>query len=641
VSTTEIAVVLWSIADPVAFVPTVRSLLADGPGTMVTVGGADSTMLMARADALQGSGARVDVAPLPDLVADAADRGHVLVALRPVLVPQGLMGDAQRILADPRVATLSFWCNAAGPLSFPHRNTPSSHQINDLDERSVTDRLRSLSPVLEPIPVPAAVGPLAILGQAALSALGGLEVLDDSELDAVLFKHSMRAQRRGFVCLLDPSTYVSAPFDLAPPGPDPSADPAVRDRVFATTPAALAVLDRDRTSMTSPLAIAHSTARSKVLGLRLLIDGTCLGPKEMGTQVQTLNLIRALADRPDVARIEVTLAGDIPPYAQAALSSKTVHPLRVRDDQDVAGVTTADVAHRPFQPDRVLDDAWRGIAARTVVTVQDLIAYRNGAYHESGPDWLGYRDGLWSSVHLCDGLVVISEDVRREVELERLPVSPDRTFVVENGTDHLTGDEPTEPPTALVGRPEIASRYLLVVGANYAHKNRDLAIGAVRELRNRGFSDLNLVLVGAAVPFGSSRVEEALAHDSATDGWCLTIPDVPSAERNWLFRHAELVLYPTAAEGFGLVPFEAARFGTPVVSVPFGPLIEVLPDAPVASCDWNPRSLADAAAELLDDPDLAAAQVAASLRAGEKYTWDRTAAGLVEVYRQLLALPCR
>lgn len=636
-STLGVVAVLWSGADPETYVPTIRSLLADDRDLVITVGGADKTLLRARAALLHSFGARVDPAPLPDLVEAATELGHVLLALRPILIAPGTLRRGAEVLADPRVATLSFWCNDASYMSFPHRNTPSSHQIEALDEVLVNERLRSQLPALEVVPVPAAVGPVGLLGQAALSALGGLDLVDDAEVDASIFLHSMAAQRRAFVCLLDPSTYVAAPFDLSPPAVDVSADPVARERAVSRAPAALAVVDRDRNSISSPLALAHGAARAKVMGVRVLIDGTCLGPKEMGTQVQTLSLVRALAQHQDVASIEVTHAAEVPAYAAGTLGLAKVRAIRVRDDRDVGAAGTADVAHRPFQPDRVLDEAWRQVAARTVVTVQDLIAYRTGAYHVGPAEWLSYRDGLWASVSRADGTVAFSKDVCREIQLERLPVPSERLFVVECGTDHLAGDEPSEAPLLALGAVGPASRFVLVVGANYAHKNRDLAIGAVRILRDRGFKDLGLVLVGAAVPFGSSRVEEAVAHGSQQDEWCVSIPDVPSAQRNWLLRHAELVLYPTTAEGFGLVPFEAAHFGTPVVTVPFGPLAEVVPDSPVSAADWDPRSLADATAELLGDPRLVEAQVAATLRAGESYTWHRTAAGLVEVYRQVLA----
>jgi hypothetical protein len=52
---------------------------------------------------------------------------------------------------------------------------------------------------------------------------------------------------------------------------------------------------------------------------------------------------------------------------------------------------------------------------------------------------------------------------------------------------------------------------------------------------------------------------------------------VSTADRDYLLKNAELVIYPTTAEGFGLVPFEAAAFGTPTLFTRFGPLREMLP----------------------------------------------------------------
>ena len=136
---------------------------------------------------------------------------------------------------------------------------------------------------------------------------------------------------------------------------------------------------------------------------------------------------------------------------------------------------------------------------------------------------------------------------------------------------------------------------------------------------------------------GSSRELEAEAR--AGDQRVVVLPDVSSGERNWLLRHAAVVLYPTSGEGFGLVPFEAARFGTPTAFVSFGPLAELAGELPVQAEDWSPAALAGAAAHLLADPDLARAQVEATLAAGDRYTWDRTAAVLAEAYRGLLARP--
>jgi len=121
----------------------------------------------------------------------------------------------------------------------------------------------------------------------------------------------------------------------------------------------------------------------------------------------------------------------------------------------------------------------------------------------------------------------------------------------------------------------------------------------------------------------------------------VTLPDVTAEERNWLLRHASICLYPTSAEGFGLVPFEAARFGTPTVHTRFGPLAEVLDNVPVAAESWDPEELARCCEQLLSDPQLAAEQVAATLKCGSRYRWDETAANLVSAYRRLLSQPAR
>ena len=54
-------------------------------------------------------------------------------------------------------------------------------------------------------------------------------------------------------------------------------------------------------SADSALQLSMAPARAKIRGLRILIDASCLGPTETGTQVQTLALIDALVRRDDVA----------------------------------------------------------------------------------------------------------------------------------------------------------------------------------------------------------------------------------------------------------------------------------------------------------------------------------------------------
>lgn len=529
-------------------------------------------------------------------------RCHVLLVGDTVEFPDRALDPAIALVeADPRAGTVSFLGDG-----FP---SPGA----GLDAGQVTRTLRATSPELRPSPIPFATGPAVLVSSSAFSAVGPLAGAATAE---ALVDFSVRGRRRGFLSLLDPSTFCrrlsGTPFV-------PAGEPET-------------TLVQEYGQPGSPLSIVLAAARAKVCGLRVLVDAARLSPQEMGTQVATVALIRALARRTDVERVCVALAGELPAYA-ASLRDDPKVDARVCPGRDFSAFGRVDVAHRPFQPDSPSDmDACRAVAERTVISILDLIAYHAVSYQLEPVHWRTYRDWLRQSVAQVDGVVAISHDVRRQILLERLPVEPARVLVAELGTDHLTGEEAESAPAAVRTG---ADPFLVVLGADYTHKNRDLAVRAHRRLCEQGL-DLTLVMAGTPV-HGSSRELEAQAR--AGDQRIVVLPDISSEERNWLLRHAALVLYPTSGEGFGLVPFEAARFGTPTAFVSFGPLAELAGALPVQAEDWSPASLAGAAALLLADPDLARAQVEATLVAGDRYTWDRSAAVLAEAYRGLLARP--
>jgi glycosyltransferase involved in cell wall biosynthesis len=562
-----------------------------------------------------------------------------------VTLPDNFLGRALQLMADDlRVATVSFLSNDAGFLSFPVRNTPVNQPPEGHDATSVSRRLRELGPYDPPTPIPTAVGAAVLLSASALGAVGGLIPGPRQELASTLADFAVRARSRGFTHLVDDSTFFLRHRAAGDPphniGTLDDLHPAERHWIHRLHPNEVEFVDHEARSTTSPLALTHGLARTKVLGLRVAVDGSYLGPHEMGTQVSILATVEALSRRPDVREVVVALRSDIPGYAAEVLSMPKV-VARAVDFSTLEGLGRCDVAHRMVQPDQWFSvDLWRSVADRVVVTILDLIAYRNGAYHESTEKWLAYRDALRKGASDADAVVTISEDVKIQVEMERLAVDPQRLRAVPFGTGHLTGDELTEIPRELAERGFVEGQFILCLGTDYAHKNRDLALAVLADLRQRGHSHA-LVMAGPTVPYGSSRLAEAnlmLHHRETLDSAVFMLPDLPSSERNWLIRHADLVLYPSSAEGFGFVPYEAARFGTPTLFTRFGPLQELAPDIPVAAEDWSPETLAAAADSLLSDPAQARAQVESCLAAGAKYTWTATAERLTDLYRQIMAL---
>jgi glycosyltransferase involved in cell wall biosynthesis len=629
----------WVSAEVEPWLPAIARLLEapDCERVLVAAGPTRSLDRLPDDDRLEiiAAGSFADtVGSLPEAV-----RGPVLLMTAPVLVPAMGLGTALEALdGDARVVSVSFLSNAAGHLSFPQKNKPTQYSLGGHDETTLTRLLRDTEPRIEPAPISAPAGAATLVSRDCLVMTKGPDDTFAGIPEAAVAEMVMRAQRRGLRAVLDASSYVTRLWEGAHWGDSPLDTDNVRRLLVDHHPQVMKLHDVQKRGSDTPLGLAMATARAKVRGLRILVDGSCLGPIENGTQVQTLALVEALARRDDVKWIGVGLGGNVPRYAARVLSDPKVRVVKTNQLRFPDG-EHADVLHRPFQPSGGLPWMnWRRSADRVLVTLQDLIAYSVGAYHDQPRGWMTYRRGIKQSVSKADGVIVISHDVASDLRRERLPLVAERTYVVENGTDHLTGAESEEYPAELMARGWAARDFLVVLGANYSHKNRDLAIRVHRKLRERNPA-LGLVLAGVAVAEGSSRVLEAI--ELRGTGGVVSLPDVTSEERNWLLRHASICLYPTSNEGFGLVPFEAARFGTPTVFTRVGPLAEVLDGVPVAAASWDPDELAECCQRLLEDPQLASEQVTATLKCGSRYTWDETAAGLVRAYRELLAQPAR
>ena len=570
-----VIVAMWLGRRPLSLLPTLASL---PKGTIVVCGAPDGVSVPPElgVDPVRAPSVSRFVRTLA-----VRQRGPLLLVGEPVVFPPDPFSRAYALLDDRRVATVSFLSNCSIWPQYHGALGPAHWAAFGLDQRSITQRLRARTSDVDAAALLFAHGGAVLLGQSALELVDDAAETASGSFPGYLADLSLRARRRGLLDLLDATTYVMQPTDLTAPGDGLISD-ADRDELLARHPFALHTL-RLNPEPHAPVTLALQVARTKTTGLRIVIDGSRLGPFETGTQVGIVELVDAFQKRDDVESVSVTLAGPWPAYARRLMDHpkvRTIRPGEVPDPQ-------ADVFFRPFQPDASFSITHaRTVARRVVVNVLDLIAYQVGAYFPSAETWWEYRAVTRSATLAADGVATISRDVVDLMRLERIDVDPSRLFPVPFGADHLTGDEPGEPPHELVAAGLTARPFLLSLGTNYSHKNRDIAVRAHAEMRRRGHDHV-LVLAGPAVPHGSSRIAEARALLAGDDD-VITLPDVSTFGRNWLLRHASAVLYPTSAEGFGFVPYEAAVFGTPTVFVPFGPITEISGTTVGTAADWSP-----------------------------------------------------
>lgn len=173
--------------------------------------------------------------------------------------------------------------------------------------------------------------------------------------------------------------------------------------------------------------------------------------------------------------------------------------------------------------------------------------------------------------------------------------------------------------------------FILWLGTVEPRKNVPTLLEAYARL---GRDDVDLVIAG-----GEGWNDELAAIERRSSAGVHRIGFVPPADLHALYAAATVFCFPSRQEGFGLPVLEAMAQGTPVVTSAGTATAEVVADTGLTVDPADAGALAHALATLLDDPDLAARLGAAGQRrARDELSWARTAAGLVDAYREAVEL---
>ena len=227
-------------------------------------------------------------------------------------------------------------------------------------------------------------------------------------------------------------------------------------------------------------------------------------------------------------------------------------------------------------------------------------------------------------------------EVRQLIDL--YGADPDRIEIVAPGVDHayFSPGKREGARTALgLGEEPV----MLFVGRIQPLKGVDVAIGALDCLRS---TDARLLIVGGASGReGDHEVERIrdLISDNRLQDRVLMVEPKPHYELSTYYRAADLCLVPSRSESFGLVALEAAACGLPVVASDVGGLRTLVEDGVTGFRveGREPCHYAKAAAQILDEPILAAEMSANAVKRARSYTWSGTAGRLRRVYDDLSA----
>ena len=266
----------------------------------------------------------------------------------------------------------------------------------------------------------------------------------------------------------------------------------------------------------------------------------------------------------------------------------------------------------------------------TVVTVHDLSFLRFPyAFNRGNRVYLAAMT-RWS-VRTATSLVAVSFATRREL-VDLLGVPEDRVHVVQHGIEPEFA--PVAAPATIAdfrARRQLPERFILCVATLEPRKNlAALVRGFARAGGLRG-TGCKLVLAGGR----GWRYEEIFrAVEECGLGDEVVVPGVvPMADLPLWYNAADLFVYPSRYEGFGMPVLEAMACGTPVVTTRAAALAEVAGSACVLVKPDDVDELAEALSALAGSPQRRAELGAAGLVRAREFSWSQSARSTLDIYR--------
>ncbi len=271
-----------------------------------------------------------------------------------------------------------------------------------------------------------------------------------------------------------------------------------------------------------------------------------------------------------------------------------------------------------------------------VVTIYDLSFL---LYPESFQRFKRFYLGLFThlSARKARRIIAISESTKRDV-VRLMGVPPEKVEVVYCGIDDAFHPLAEDQVAAFRSKRGLPDRFILFVGTIEPRKNVTRLIEAFSNLHTCTLAhlptcrlaNLKLVIGGAKGWFYEdvfARVEElGLEGEVVFPGY------IPVSELPLWYNAAELFVYPSLYEGFGLPLLEAMACGTPVVTANTSSLPEVVGEAGLMVDPSDVDGLAEAMRQVLGDEALRQQMRERGLKRAKNFSWTKIAQETVQVY---------
>lgn len=272
------------------------------------------------------------------------------------------------------------------------------------------------------------------------------------------------------------------------------------------------------------------------------------------------------------------------------------------------------------------------ISGKVITTIHDLtyILY---------PDTMDEKNrrsleqDMHHTVINADYIITISESSRRDI-IKHLGVTENKIQVIYPGVDEVYKKVlSSEEINDVKKKYNIPGKYLLYLGTLEPRKNIETIIRAYNSFKKSHKEDIKLVLAGKKGWLYESIFK--LVKDFGIESEVIFTDYIDDTDKAPLYQGAEIFLFPSLYEGFGIPVIEAMASRIPVITSNSSSLPEVAGNAAIITEPLDYKKISASIERILNEDGLREKMINEGIKQAEKFNWDSSAEKLKNIYYDL------
>ena len=268
---------------------------------------------------------------------------------------------------------------------------------------------------------------------------------------------------------------------------------------------------------------------------------------------------------------------------------------------------------------------------KQVLVIQGPLTIRE-IREKYAPKEISWMQGFYYNIMLpisarkADKIIAVSNDIKKHL-LNQVKIPEQKIQVIYEGVDlnflKSSVDEPPHPKP-----------YILFLSTLFKYKNADKLLMAFAKLKNERKIPHTLVVVGRDPRNEMEKLKRIVDEEKLSD-YVIFTGAVPHEKIAPLYKNADVFVYPSSVETFGLPVLEAMACGTPVVASNRMSVPEVAGDAALIVDPDNIGEMAEAIYRVITDEKLRESLIKKGYERVKQFSWEKTARETLRVFEEV------